>query len=156
MDKRDNYLYLGLTSPTDVLEFQKGYSKFLEEKKGNPNLGNGIGPGLVAGIVLGFCSLIPSIETYEEVKEALTELPINEISSRVTDVISYNSFAAETSLLVAVSVPIVIGGIVEYINSRNWKKDHEKNDRELRERYLVADKKYATGKNAVASALSSS
>lgn len=151
LDQRDaGFTYLCLTSPTDVLKFQKGYSKYLEGKAGNLYSGVGIGIGLLVGVVLGISSLVPSIETYEEIKEAFFK------SVDGYHTLVQGDFVAETSFLVAVSVPIVIGGIVEYVNYQDWKKDHEKNDREFRERYLVADKKYATGKNAVGLALSNS
>ncbi|MBS3118055.1 hypothetical protein J4417_00035 [Candidatus Woesearchaeota archaeon] len=149
LDKREEgFSYLCLTSPIDVLKFQEGYSKFLERER--PNFGNGIGGGIVGGIVLGLGNMIPATETYEEISEALTG------NHNALNTLIQGNFMPETSFWLAVSLPIVIGGIIEYVNSQNWTKSHEKNDKEFRERYLVADKKYATGKNAVALALSNS
>ncbi|HLC80168.1 MAG TPA: hypothetical protein VJG31_00175 [Candidatus Nanoarchaeia archaeon] len=144
--RKEGFSYLCLASPIDVLKFQEGYSKFLEGER--PNFGIGVISGILGGIFLGVGSMIPSIETYKEISEALTG------NHDALNTLTQGTFMPETSFWFAVGFPIVIGGILEYVNSKNWEKSHEKNDKEFRERYLAADKKYATGKNAVALALS--
>ncbi len=148
-EKKGGFTYLCLTSPTETLKFQERYFEYLNDR--DTCFGSGLLGGLIVGVIGGICTMLSSIETYTETKKFLFEK-----SSEYSTLLVGESFFADTSFLVAFSLPIVFGGVIGGIYSHNWKNDKEKNDKEFQERYLTADKKYTTGKMAVESALSSS